>query len=128
MTKNDIITKVESQQLSKFPKFSSGDTVEVSVKVKEGKRERVQIFEGFKKSLFRDIRNSSWGNPGATLGVMDLANSSLIWNTLSRMTGVLHFQFSNPCLSPTAKVRVTSPCFHSRELSLSLSMSMPSVC
>ena len=41
MSKNDIINKIETQQFNKFPEFSSGDTVEVSVKVKEGKRERV---------------------------------------------------------------------------------------
>ena len=29
-----------------MPDFSSGDTVVVSVKVKEGKRERIQAFEG----------------------------------------------------------------------------------
>ena len=29
-----------------MPNFSSGDTVVVSVRVKEGKRERVQAFEG----------------------------------------------------------------------------------
>ncbi|HOP11284.1 MAG TPA: 50S ribosomal protein L19 [Oscillospiraceae bacterium] len=28
------------------PKFSIGDTVKVSVKIKEGERERIQIFEG----------------------------------------------------------------------------------
>ena len=46
MSKNDIINKIETQQFNKFPEFSSGDTVEVSVKVKEGKRERVQLYEG----------------------------------------------------------------------------------
>ena len=46
MIKNDIISKIESQQFNKFPEFSSGDIVEVSVKVKEGKRERIQQFEG----------------------------------------------------------------------------------
>ena len=35
MIKNDIISKIEAQQFNKFPEFSSGDTVEVSVKVKE---------------------------------------------------------------------------------------------
>ena len=46
MSKNDMIDKIETQQFNKFPEFSSGDTVEVSVKVKEGKRERVQLYEG----------------------------------------------------------------------------------
>ncbi len=30
----------------KFPKFSSGDTISVSVKVKEGEKERIQVFKG----------------------------------------------------------------------------------
>ena len=30
----------------KFPRFSSGDTVSVSVKVKEGEKERIQVFKG----------------------------------------------------------------------------------
>ena len=46
MSKNDIINKIETSQLNEFPDFSSGDAVEVSVKVKEGKRERVQLYEG----------------------------------------------------------------------------------
>lgn len=30
-----------------IPKFNVGDTVKVHIKIKEGNRERVQIFEGF---------------------------------------------------------------------------------
>ena len=41
-----IIDKIESTQIKKYVSFSSGDTVEVLVKVKEGKRERLQSFEG----------------------------------------------------------------------------------
>ena len=46
MKSNNIIGKVEAAQLREFPEFSPGDTVVVSVKVKEGKRERLQQFEG----------------------------------------------------------------------------------
>ncbi len=46
MRTNKIIDKINSNQLKKYPKFSSGDTVEVSVRVKEGKRERLQQYEG----------------------------------------------------------------------------------
>ena len=45
-TKKNINDKITSSQLNNFDKFSSGDTVEVHVKVKEGKRERIQTFEG----------------------------------------------------------------------------------
>ena len=41
-----IIDKIESTQIKKYVIFSSGDTVEVLVMVKEGKRERLQSFEG----------------------------------------------------------------------------------
>ena len=41
-----IIDKNELEQIRKYENFSSGDTVEVLVKVKEGKRERLQSFEG----------------------------------------------------------------------------------
>lgn len=40
---NDI-TKV--YQKTVVPEFRAGDTVKVSVKIREGERERVQIFEG----------------------------------------------------------------------------------
>ncbi len=43
----DLIKFVESQQLrNDIPEFSVGDTVKVHVKVKEGNRERVQVYEG----------------------------------------------------------------------------------
>lgn len=43
----DILRTIEAEQLrSDLPSFHIGDTVKVHVKVKEGTRERVQIFEG----------------------------------------------------------------------------------
>ncbi|SMN00634.1 LSU ribosomal protein L19p [uncultured Candidatus Thioglobus sp.] len=43
----NLIDQIESQQLrSDIPAFSSGDTVVVQVKVREGERERLQAFEG----------------------------------------------------------------------------------
>ena len=44
---NDIIKNIEAAQLkAEVPAFNVGDTVRVSAKVKEGNRERTQIFEG----------------------------------------------------------------------------------
>ena len=44
---NDIIKSIEAAQLkAEVPQFSVGDTVRVYAKVKEGNRERTQIFEG----------------------------------------------------------------------------------
>ena len=43
----DIIDQINAEQMEKdLPDFSPGDTVVVSVKVKEGNRERLQAFEG----------------------------------------------------------------------------------
>jgi large subunit ribosomal protein L19 len=44
---NEIIRAIEAEQLRKdLPNFSVGDTVKVYVRIKEGTRERVQMFEG----------------------------------------------------------------------------------
>ena len=44
---NDIIKAIEAEQLkAEVPEFSVGDTVSVYGKIKEGNRERVQVFEG----------------------------------------------------------------------------------
>ena len=44
----DIMTAVMQDYLrSDIPKFDIGDTVKVHIKIKEGTRERIQIFEGF---------------------------------------------------------------------------------
>jgi len=41
------ISALESEQLKKdIPEFQPGDTVKVHVKVVEGNRERIQVFEG----------------------------------------------------------------------------------
>lgn len=43
----NIIDVLEKEQLRQdIPAFAPGDTVKVHVKVKEGTRERIQIFEG----------------------------------------------------------------------------------
>lgn len=44
---NDIIKSIEAEQLkSEITEFNVGDTVQVYAKVKEGNRERLQVFEG----------------------------------------------------------------------------------
>lgn len=44
---NDIIKNIEAAQLkAEVQSFNVGDTVKVHAKVKEGARERIQIFEG----------------------------------------------------------------------------------
>ena len=44
---NDIIKNIEAAQLREdAPQFNVGDTVKVYAKIKEGNRERIQVFEG----------------------------------------------------------------------------------
>lgn len=46
----NLIQQIEAEEIGKvereIPSFRAGDTVRVGVKVKEGQRERVQMFEG----------------------------------------------------------------------------------
>lgn len=44
---NEIIKAIEDEQLkAEVPAFEVGDTVKVHGKIKEGNRERIQVFEG----------------------------------------------------------------------------------
>ena len=44
---NDIIKEIEQEQLKEsVPEFAIGDTIKVYGKIKEGNRERIQVFEG----------------------------------------------------------------------------------
>ncbi len=44
---NEIIRKIEAEQMkAEVPSFRVGDTVKVYAKIKEGNRERIQVFEG----------------------------------------------------------------------------------
>ena len=44
---NEIIKNIEAAQLKEtVTSFNVGDTVRVSAKIKEGNRERIQVFEG----------------------------------------------------------------------------------
>ncbi len=43
----NIIERLENQQLRMdIPDFGSGDTVKVHVKIREGEKERIQVFQG----------------------------------------------------------------------------------
>ena len=47
MNANEIIKNIEAEQMKQtVPEFRVGDTVKVSAKIKEGNRERIQLFEG----------------------------------------------------------------------------------
>jgi large subunit ribosomal protein L19 len=43
----DVLTRLEKEQMrTDLPEFRTGDHVKVHVKIKEGEKERIQIFEG----------------------------------------------------------------------------------
>ncbi|HSR03022.1 MAG TPA: 50S ribosomal protein L19 [Proteiniclasticum sp.] len=45
---NELIRAIEAEQIreSALPDFNVGDTVKVHVRIKEGEKERIQVFEG----------------------------------------------------------------------------------
>ena len=44
---NEIIKQIEEEQLkAEVPQFRVGDTVRLHAKIKEGEKERIQVFEG----------------------------------------------------------------------------------
>ena len=65
---NDIIKKIEAEQLkAEVPEFNVGDTVKVYGKIKEGNRERIQVFEG-------TVLKKQGGSTRATFTVSENSN------------------------------------------------------
>ena len=65
---NEIIKKIEQEQLkTEVPEFRVGDTVRVYNKIKEGNRERTQIFEGI-------VLKKQGGSNRATFTVRKISN------------------------------------------------------
>lgn len=60
----NIIQTVEKEQMEKLkknvPAFKAGDTIKVHCKIKEGDRERIQVFEGVCIARNNDGLNSSF--------------------------------------------------------------------
>ena len=65
---NEIIKSIEAEQLkAEITEFSVGDTVKVYGKIKEGNRERIQVFEG-------TVIKKQGGSNRATFTVRKLSN------------------------------------------------------
>ena len=65
---NEIIKNIEAAQLkAEVAEFNVGDTVKVYAKVKEGNRERIQVFEG-------TVIKKQGGSNRATFTVRKLSN------------------------------------------------------
>ncbi len=62
----NIIKEIENEQMAKLtegkniPAFKAGDTLKVHTKVKEGDRERIQVYEGMCIARKNDGLNSSF--------------------------------------------------------------------
>ena len=68
MNASEIIRSIEAEQLkAEVPVFSVGDTVKVYGKIKEGNRERIQVFEG-------TVIKKQGGSNRATFTVRKLSN------------------------------------------------------
>ena len=69
---NEIIREIEAAQLkAEVPAFETGDTVRVYGKIKEGNRERVQVFEGV-------VLKKQGGSNRATFTVRKSSNASAL--------------------------------------------------
>ena len=64
----DLIRQIQNEQIRELPEFGAGDTVQVHYKIKEGTRERVQVFEG------TVLKKQGGGSIGATFTVRRLAS------------------------------------------------------
>ena len=92
----NIINKIEKQQIEKLakkvPDFKSGDTLKVHVKIKDGDKFRIQIFEGV--VIARDCGESS-------------INSSFTVRRESYGVGVERkFPLYSPMIEKIEKVRI----------------------
>ncbi|MBF0226175.1 MAG: 50S ribosomal protein L19 [Desulfobacterales bacterium] len=57
----DILRKITSDHMRlDLPKFKPGDTVKVHVKIKEGEKERIQMFQGVVLSKRRGSTNATF--------------------------------------------------------------------
>ena len=56
----DAIELVDKTQMTERPQMKAGDTVKVHVKVREGDKERIQVFEGIVIGLHRGGARASF--------------------------------------------------------------------
>lgn len=63
----DLIRQIQQDQIKELPEFGAGDTVQVHYRIKEGTRERIQLFEG-------TVLKKQGGGIGATFTVRRIAS------------------------------------------------------
>lgn len=63
----DIVETLENEQMRvDIPKFKAGDTIRVHARIKEGEKERIQVFQGF-------VLRKRKGKTGATFTVRKIS-------------------------------------------------------
>ncbi len=63
------LTKENSEILKSFPDFSSGDTINVHIKIREGNKERIQQFQG------TVLQRKNIGTNGETFTIRKISDS-----------------------------------------------------
>ena len=70
MAMANLIDKIEAEQLkAKVPDLKAGDTVRVHVKVVEGEKERIQVFEGMVIRRTRGVNRATFTVRKVSYGV-----------------------------------------------------------
>jgi len=65
----NLVDKVEQKHMNReIPEFKSGDTVRVNVKIKEGDKVRIQVFEGVVIAIKRRALSSTFTVRKVSLG------------------------------------------------------------
>lgn len=64
----DLVRQIQLEQVRELPEFGAGDTVQVHYRIKEGTRERIQVFEG------TVLKKQGGSGVGATFTVRRLAS------------------------------------------------------
>ncbi|KPM48011.1 50S ribosomal protein L19 [Jiulongibacter sediminis] len=68
---SDLVREIEASLLpetNEIPDFKAGDTVNVHVRIKEGNKERIQVFQG------AVIQRKNYGTTGETFTVRKISN------------------------------------------------------
>ena len=91
----------EKSQLMDRPAMKSGDTVRVHVKVREGDKERIQMFEGVVIGMHRGGTKASFTVRKVSFG--------RAWSVFSRCIRP-RFRRSTSCVRPRSAARSSTTC------------------
>ena len=110
---NEIIKKIEAAQLKEsVPEFHVGDTVRVYNKIKEGARERIQVFEGTGSALVKGVLGYAEPVKVKGLNLLSAPGNDLVASTALAVSGAHIVLFTTgrgtPFASPVPTVKISS--------------------